>query len=173
MDIIENYLYEVQGIQVTKVGGGVVIRKDENNNTQVLLIQRAKNDHYPDVWEFPRGRCTEGEDLIKCVEREVKEETGLDVIVGQLLEQFKYFRKDDKNKIYSVQYNLLCNLKNPNQEIKLSKEHQAYKWISSFGEAELLLSPELKKTISLVFDDDKQQVIYPKRLFQSELIDEE
>jgi len=54
-------------------------------------------------------------------------------------------------------------MKNQKQEIKLSKEHQYYKWISSFGEIELMCLPEIKKIISRVFNTKERIVIYPEK----------
>jgi uncharacterized pyridoxamine 5'-phosphate oxidase family protein len=49
---------------------------------------------------------------------------------------------------------------NENQEVKLSKEHSNYKWVYSVGEAELLVNPELKKTIAKAFNYHDQIVNY-------------
>jgi ADP-ribose pyrophosphatase YjhB (NUDIX family) len=52
-----------------------VIMKNENGTNSVLLIKRAKDDHWPNHWELPRGQCDKphGEDVKHCVVREIKE----------------------------------------------------------------------------------------------------
>jgi mutator protein MutT len=47
---------------------------------KVLVTQRkADAEHLPGLWEFPGGKCEEGESPEACVVREVREETGLTV----------------------------------------------------------------------------------------------
>jgi len=144
------------------VSGAVIIKTNDEGRDSVLLIQRSSDDHFPLHWETPRGKCDKGDKykLIQCLKREVKEETGLDIIPIKYINKFEYLADEGTRK--STQYNFLCKLKNPKQEIKLSKEHQDYKWISSVSESELLCLPEIKKLISHVLNQDQQIVNYPK-----------
>lgn len=57
-------------MQKIKAAGGVVYRK-EGGKTEVLLIHRNG------VWDLPKGKAEEGEEMIECAVREVAEETGL------------------------------------------------------------------------------------------------
>jgi diadenosine hexaphosphate hydrolase (ATP-forming) len=52
--------------------GGVVFRRNEKNEVEILLIQDAK-----DRWTIPKGHIEEGESAKETAEREIKEETGL------------------------------------------------------------------------------------------------
>jgi hypothetical protein len=63
----------------------------------------------------------------------------------------------------TTQYNYLCELKDQNQKVKLSKEHDDYRWIMSMGEIELMVPAEMKKIISRVFNNDKKIIIYPEQ----------
>jgi len=140
---------------------GAVILKPGDGPCSVLLIQRSHNDNWPDVWEFPRGKMNKNESFIKTtLKREVKEETGLDIDIINYIDKYEYIADHGKRK--STQYNFLCRLTNPNQKVKLSKEHQNYKWVSSVGEVELLVPSEMKKTISKVLNTDNQIVNYPE-----------
>lgn len=144
------------------VAGAVILKVNKENTKSILLIQRAHDDHFPDVWEFCRGKCDKGDqnNLKECLRREVKEETGLDVDILNFIDQFDYIADNGKRK--TTQYNFLCRMKDPNQKIKLSKEHQDFKWVYSLGEVELLVPSEMKKTISKVLNTDEQIVNYPK-----------
>ena len=51
---------------------------------KLLMVQRD-NDPGRGLWSVPGGRVEAGEYLNAAVAREVKEETGLDIAVGQLL----------------------------------------------------------------------------------------
>lgn len=65
------------------VGVGAVVVKDG----RVLIVKRA---HAPlaGTWTIPGGRVEFGERLEDAVQREVREETGLDVVVGPVVEVF-------------------------------------------------------------------------------------
>lgn len=147
------------------VAAAVIMKKGENGEQLVLMIQRAADDHWPLHWEIPRGKCDDGpnEKLSHCLKREIKEETGLDIIPTKFIDKFSYLA--DNGTRQSIQYNFLCRLKDPNQKVKLSNEHQEYKWVSSVGEVELLALPEIKKTISKVLDTDEKIVEYPDNDF--------
>ena len=154
-----------------KVAGGVIMKEGENGEKLVLLIQRAKDDHFPNHYEIPRGKCDGGtnnkdEKLNECLKREIKEETGLDVKPIKYIDNFSYIA--DKGTRKSTQYNFLCVMVNPNQKVKLSHEHQDYKWIQSVGEVELYVLPEIKKSIVKVLNTDDRIVDYP----ESELSDD-
>lgn len=154
------------------VAGGVIIKKGENDEDLVLLIRRAPDDHWPGFVEIPRGRCDFGknESLRHCCIREVKEETGLDILPIAFIDKFSYLA--DGGTRESIQHNFLCKMVNEKQKVKLSKEHDEYTWISSVGEAELYVLPEIKKTISKVLNPNIQIVHYPENNFNDEKIKE-
>lgn len=52
--------------------GGVVYRRNEKNQVEILLIQDAKNR-----WTIPKGHIEEGESSKETAKREIGEETGL------------------------------------------------------------------------------------------------
>jgi len=147
------------------VAAAVIIKEGERDEKLMLLIQRAADDHWPLHFEFPRGKCDKpkGEDLIKCCKREVKEETGLDVEPIFEIDTFQYLA--DNGTRLSICHNFYCKMKNPDQEVKLSKEHDNYKWIQSVGEAELLVFPDQRKTIEKVFNRGIKIVNLPQNDF--------
>jgi len=166
LNVLTETIADTKNVKVKmNAAAGIIMRYDADNNKQILLIQRAPDDHWPHHYEFPRGKCDHGknEDTRTCLVREVKEETGLDVKVLALIDTFQYLA--DGGKRLTTCYNYLCKMKDENQEIKLSKEHQDYKWISQVGEAELLVMPEQKKTIEKVLNSDQTIVSYPDNEF--------
>jgi ADP-ribose pyrophosphatase YjhB (NUDIX family) len=60
---------------------------------RVLLIRRAKA---PDAgeWSIPGGAVELGESLDAALRREIQEETGLEIAVGELLEVFERVERD-------------------------------------------------------------------------------
>lgn len=167
MDNRESFLIgqDKKVVKIINVAGGVITKKGENGETMVLLIQRSKRDHFPNFWEFCRGKCDKpkGENLKHCLKREAKEETGLDVIPIKLIDTFEYIA--DKGTRRSICYNFLCKMKDEKQAVKLSKEHQNFTWITSVGEAELMILPDQKKTLAKVLNSDKEIVNYPDNDF--------
>ena len=61
-----------------------------NSKGEFLITRRAPNKGFPGVWESTGGSAVSGDDSIKAVVREVKEETGLDVIPerGEVIKSF-------------------------------------------------------------------------------------
>lgn len=144
------------------VASGVIVRRDDNNTQLVLLIQRAADDHWPNVWEFPRGKCDKpiGESILKCARREIKEETGLDITTGKLIDIYEYIADHGKRK--STCHVFECHMDDPNQEVKLSKEHQKYKWVSEAGVTELMLMPDQKRILTKVLNPERKIMNYPE-----------
>jgi len=167
-NILEQIYNTDQVIKKVNVSGGIIFKEQRGEKPALLLIQRSKDDHWPNFFEFPRGKCDNGpnEGLIACLKREVKEESGLDIIPLKLIDKFSYTA--DEGKRLSTQHNFLCKMKDPNQKVKLSKEHQGFQWITTPGEAEMTVLPEMKRSIIKAFelvDPDTQIVNYPENNF--------
>ncbi len=47
-----------------------------------LVARRPHGTHLAGLWEFPGGKCDEGERLPACLEREIREELDVGIIVG-------------------------------------------------------------------------------------------
>lgn len=63
----------------------------QNSKGEFLITKRAPNKGFPNMWECTGGSAVVGDDSITAAIREVKEETGLDVIPekGELVFSFK------------------------------------------------------------------------------------
>jgi len=67
-----------------------LIRKEK----KFLICQRKEKDKFALLWEFPGGKCRKNESFKECIEREIKEELGVEIKVEKLLGIFK---DQDKN----------------------------------------------------------------------------
>jgi len=164
MKVIEKYLENMisldKDVKVKVNVAAAVIVRDIKGEREVLLIQRARDDHWPLHYEFPRGKCRVDEKMSHCLKREIYEETKLKIKPIKYLGKFEYYA--DKGERKSTQYNFLCELDPPGQEIILSTEHQKYKWVTTAGEIELLVNAgEMKRTLLKALDGDHKLVDYP------------
>ena len=48
-----------------------------------FVTRRQKGVHLEGLWEFPGGKCEPGESLAECLRRELKEELGAEVEIGE------------------------------------------------------------------------------------------
>lgn len=53
---------------------------------RVLLTQRKSGTHLAGAWEFPGGKVEPGEDPRDALVRELREETGVDIVAGDIVE---------------------------------------------------------------------------------------
>ncbi|MGI8756871.1 MAG: NUDIX hydrolase [Acidimicrobiales bacterium] len=77
-----------------RAGGGALWRV-EDGRLQVLLVHRPRYDD----WTLPKGKCEPGESLLDAAIREVGEETGLAVAIGQDLGRVRYLDRKRRSKV--------------------------------------------------------------------------
>ena len=73
--------------------GAVIVRGD-----RALLIKRGHEPRKGE-WSLPGGLLELGESLTDAVQREIREETGLDVALGPVIETFDRVHRDDQGRI--------------------------------------------------------------------------
>jgi mutator protein MutT len=98
------------------------------HNGKLLITQRNANAHLGGFWEFPGGKREADETFEECLAREIREELGIEISVGELFEEIThaYTEKTVHLKFF------ICKL--------ISGEPQllgcaAFKWI---GKSELI-----------------------------------
>jgi mutator protein MutT len=60
------------------------------HNDKLLITQRRPDDHLPNLWEFPGGKIEPGESFQQCLVREIREELGVEISVGELVEDLTH-----------------------------------------------------------------------------------
>ncbi len=74
---------------------GALVFRRFHGNTELLLIKHANGGH----WSFPKGHVESGETEVETALREIKEETGIDVIIDpSFREVISYSPKKDTQK---------------------------------------------------------------------------
>lgn len=86
--------------------GGVVV-----DGGCVVLIRRAHPPRQGE-WSLPGGRVDLGESLEAAVRRELREEAGLEVAVGPIVETFDRIHRDDDGRVryHFVIVDFLCRV---------------------------------------------------------------
>lgn len=67
------------------VAAGVIVRSGK-----VLIGQRRKSDRHPFKWEFPGGKVESGETPQQGLVRELREELGVEAVVGAEIARYVY-----------------------------------------------------------------------------------
>src|SRR5580704_17671071 len=116
-----NHQSAIGNRQFIEVSAALIFR-----NGQLLITQRHATAHLGGRWEFPGGKREPGESFEACLIREIREELGVAISVGELFEEIAhaYPEKSVHLKFF------LCKL--------LSGEPQpldcaAVKWIEKAG----------------------------------------
>ena len=57
---------------------------------KLLIAQRHAKSHLGGLWEFPGGKREPGESFEQCLVREIREELGVEIAVGDLYEEISH-----------------------------------------------------------------------------------
>jgi len=57
---------------------------------RLLIAQRHADAHLGGLWEFPGGKRESGETFEQCLVREIREELGVEISVGELFEEITH-----------------------------------------------------------------------------------
>ncbi len=99
-----------------------------NENRQILIIKRRNNAVHQFVWDIPGGKLEDSDNLLDAMKRELKEETGLELVnIISILSSSKFEGvAEDKPLIFRNIY-----ISKATGEVRLSEEHSEYKWINA------------------------------------------
>lgn len=118
---------------------GAIVYRKFHGNTEILLIKHINSGH----WSFPKGHVEPGETETETAQREIKEETSIDVIIDPTFrETVSYSPKKDTIKV--VVY-FLAKAKNVDF-IPQEDEIAEIRWVD-IAYAANILSYENDKTI--------------------------
>lgn len=114
----------------------------KNDNGEILIVKRhPKSKTDPEMWELPGGKVENGEFFADALIREIKEETSLDVKVGDFAEAIQ----NDYMHKRTVQ--LMMYLKDVEGEVKISEEHTDWMWADINKIKTLKISTSFKKVL--------------------------
>ena len=121
-----------------------IIRK----NGKLLISKRRKGAHLEGFWEFSGGKQERGESLSECIRRELLEELGISVSLGQQIDPVDY-EYPEKRIVLHCFY---CTwLKGEPQPL----EGQAIRWVSPIELSTLRLPPPDMKVLKTLINSEK------------------
>ena len=62
--------------------------------SKLLITQRRVGTHLGGLWEFPGGKRESNETFEQCLVREIREELGIEIVVGELFEEISHAYAD-------------------------------------------------------------------------------
>ncbi len=109
--------------QIVVVRAAIVGKGDE-----VLTLKRApgRNSKTSGMWELPGGQIDPGEDPRTALIREIREETGLDIVPISPLEPFNSYTIEDGDKAGTSYQAFCCKAVVKGGTFQLSDEHVDY-----------------------------------------------
>jgi mutator protein MutT len=76
---------EIGNRKFIEVSAALIFRQGE-----LLITQRQATSHLGGCWEFPGGKREAGETFEQCLVREIREELGVEIAVGELFEEISH-----------------------------------------------------------------------------------
>lgn len=116
---------------------GAIVYRKFHGNTEILLIRHIKSGY----WSFPKGHVEEGETEVETAKREIKEETGVDVLIDTGFRETVTFsprRDTSKTVVYFV------GMATSHELVPQKEEISELRWVE-IGQA----------TSALTYDNDK------------------
>ncbi len=129
----------IPGKDYISVGVGILIMNEER---KILLLKRGKEvRNEPNKWSLPGGMVEFGDTLEKTVQKEAKEELGVDVEIIQQLHNFNHIIPEEKQHWVTTTY--ICTISKGTPQIMEPHKCDLLDWftIQEMG--------DLPKTISL------------------------
>lgn len=103
-----------------------VIRRDDG---RILLLKRRDDETvYPGCYTFPGGKVEDNDTLHETLEKEVREECGLDLEAGCILIKEKAIGRPDGQTSKSLSF--LCSVKNADAVVLDKHDFTDYGWMT-------------------------------------------
>ncbi|MCF8241857.1 MAG: NUDIX pyrophosphatase [Melioribacteraceae bacterium] len=121
-----------------------------NDELEFLLLRRSAHEKYADIWQMVTGSTDGDEKAYETALREIKEETNL-------LPQ-KFWVVPHMNSFYSHERNYVCMvpvfvcLVDENDIVKISDEHDEYKWVDKTAAKKLLAWQGQRQSVDIIYE---------------------
>jgi len=114
----------------------------KNKDTYLILKRSPHAKTFPEHWDFPGGKLEPNEDPVLGIEREIREETQLDLKAVIVLGSYEFDLLDAGYVTHQyVVYETAGKIHDP----VLSDEHTDYRWATKKEMLTLLIEPYMKE----------------------------
>lgn len=143
----------IQEIVREPTAGGIVFRRNKENEVEILLIQDAK-----DRWTIPKGHIEEGETAQQTAKREIGEEAGLTSteVLGWLGKIHFRYRRIDKLVLMTTQIYLVRALGDTNA-IKKEEWMNGIQWFKFHDALDAIEYDDIGKLMLLAMKRIRQE----------------
>jgi len=143
----------IQEIVREPTAGGIVFRRNQNGEIEILLIQDAKNR-----WTIPKGHIEEGETAQQTARREIGEEAGLtDVdMLGWLGKIHFRYRRVDRLVLMTTQI-YLVRAKGDTNAIQKEEWMNGIKWFPFHEALDMIEYEDIGKLMLLAMKKIRQE----------------
>lgn len=143
----------IQEIVREPTAGGIVYRRDEKGDVEILLIQDAK-----DRWTIPKGHIEEGESAQQTARREIGEEAGLQnvEVLGWLGKIHFRYRRVDKLVLMTTQIYLVKAVGDTNA-IQKEEWMNDIKWFKFHDALDVIEYEDIGKLMLLAMKKIRQE----------------
>jgi 8-oxo-dGTP pyrophosphatase MutT (NUDIX family) len=98
-----------------------------DDNGRILLVRKSDEDpNQPGRWELPGGRLKDCEDVDAHMIREVREETGLSVSPGQLIDLWSWVMSWHGEQVQVIAVSRYCKVNRAVRQVKPRREPDDY-----------------------------------------------
>ena len=123
-----------------------------NEKGEFLLLRRSENSRTnPGKWDLPGGKVNPDESLKEGVIREVWEETGISIVIGNIAGEVNF--ELPEKKVIAIVFNGGYVV----TDVKLSYEHIEYAWVSFEKIIEMDELPDYFREFFIRFTSESNQ----------------
>ena len=129
----------------------VILGKTPETKNKILIAHRAQNGDMGGRWEFPGGKVDQGESDRDAIVREMLEEFGESVLVGEQIAKSEFEHKGESCLLRA--YEVFFSNDGLEKPFSLT-EHTETKWVlfdqiptDNFVDSDLKILPQVKKYI--------------------------
>ncbi len=115
---------------------------------KLLITQRHAKSHLGGLWEFPGGKREPGETFEQCLIREIHEELGVEISVGELFEEIRHDYPEKSVHLKFFLCRLVAGKPQPLDCAAVKWIHQYELQTHEFPEADAQLLEKLKRLAS-------------------------
>lgn len=122
----------------------------KNDDLEFLLLKRAANEKYPNLWQMVTGSVHRKEKAFQTAVREIKEETNLSPLKFWVVPNINSFYSPEQDNIWLIP--VFAAKVSTNSKVVISNEHSAFKWVKRSQAKKMLAWPGQRKSVDIIYE---------------------